>query len=37
MENVFNGICALLSEPTGAGKAAFVEAEGVELMLIMMK
>ena len=37
MENVFNGLCALLGEPTGAGKAAFVEAEGVELMIIMMK
>ena len=37
MENVFNGLCALLGEPTGAGKAAFVDAEGVELMIIMMK
>lgn len=37
MENVFDALCSLLSEESGAGKKAFVEAEGVELMIIMMK
>lgn len=35
MENVFNSLCSMLAEPEL--KALFVEAEGVELMIIMMK
>lgn len=35
MENIFNSMCSILGEPEV--KKAFVEAEGVELMIIMMK
>lgn len=35
MENIFNCLCSILAEPEM--KAAFLEAEGVELMVIMMK
>jgi beta-catenin-like protein 1 len=35
MENIFNCLCSLLAEPEM--KKAFLEAEGVELMVILMK
>lgn len=35
MENIFNCLCSVLGE--AEGKKAFLEAEGVELMIIMMK
>ncbi|KAL7420182.1 hypothetical protein Q5752_005148 [Cryptotrichosporon argae] len=35
MENIFNCVCSLLAQPEG--KTQFLEAEGVELMIIMMK
>jgi len=35
MENIFNCLCSLLAEPEM--KTAFLEAEGVELMVILMK
>ncbi|KAL0095420.1 Catenin-beta-like protein [Phycomyces blakesleeanus] len=35
VENFFNAICSMLNEPES--KSAFLEGEGVELMLIMMK
>jgi beta-catenin-like protein 1 len=35
MENIFNCLCSLLAEPEM--KSAFLEAEGVELMVILMK
>lgn len=35
MENIFNSLCSLLAEPEL--KQAFLEAEGVELMVILMK
>lgn len=35
MENIFNCLCSLLAEPEL--KQAFLEAEGVELMVILMK
>jgi beta-catenin-like protein 1 len=35
MENVFDCLCAVLAEPEG--KSKFVEAEGLELMLMMIK
>lgn len=35
MENIFNCLCTVLAEPEM--KAMFVDAEGVELMIIMMK
>ncbi|KAI9632157.1 Catenin-beta-like protein [Dioszegia hungarica] len=35
MENMFNCLCSLLGEPEV--KTAFIEAEGTELMIIMMK
>jgi beta-catenin-like protein 1 len=35
MENMFNCLCSLLGEPEV--KTAFIEAEGTELMIIMIK
>lgn len=35
MENVFDTLCSVLLEPEH--KAKFLEGEGVELMVIMMK
>ena len=35
MENVFDALCSALTEPDN--KAKFLEGEGVELMVIMMK
>lgn len=35
MENVFDSLCSALAEPEV--KKAFLECEGVDLMLIMMK
>jgi len=35
MENIFDSLCSVLAEPES--KALFVESEGVELMIIMMK
>lgn len=35
MENLFDGLCSLLLEP--ATKLAFLDGEGVELMVILMK
>ncbi|KAI9015728.1 Catenin-beta-like protein [Phycomyces nitens] len=35
VENFFNALCSMLNEPES--KSAFLEGEGVELMLIMMK
>lgn len=35
MENIFNCLCTALAEPEM--KALFLDAEGVELMIIMMK
>ena len=35
MENIFNALCSVLNEPEL--KHAFLEAEGVELMTIIMK
>jgi beta-catenin-like protein 1 len=35
MEDMFNCLCTALAEPEM--KEAFLEAEGVELMIIMMK
>jgi beta-catenin-like protein 1 len=35
MENVFDTLCSALAQPEM--KKAFLEAEGVELMVIMMK
>ncbi len=37
VENVFDALTCLVDEDTGAGKTAFVEAEGVELGLIMLR
>lgn len=37
VENIFDALTCLVDEDTGAGKAAFVEAEGVELALIMLR
>ncbi|KAJ9648225.1 hypothetical protein H2201_001522 [Coniosporium apollinis] len=37
VENVFDALTCLVDEDTGAGKMAFVEAEGVELALIMLR
>jgi beta-catenin-like protein 1 len=35
VENYFNALCSLLNEPEN--KQRFLESEGIELMVIMMK
>lgn len=35
VENYFNALCSLLNEPEN--KLRFLESEGIELMVIMMK